>query len=261
MPHLLVQLLLADIFEVLGALVGLIALVFWVIQRIIEATKEAGPQGRPAGQPPQAQAAPPGAPRPAGQQADPLRGQVEEFLRRAGQGQQPNQGGAAAPRRPAAQAQEIEVLLDDEALAERRPARQPLRPREEKPAAASRPAASAKVPGIQRTQRRPVTPRERKSLAERSSERAAARAEALAQKVSHLGKRVIEEDQQFDVQLKAKFDHTVGTLAGQTVASSELVPVESTTAAGQIAAMLANPDGVRQAIILNEILRRPMDRW
>jgi hypothetical protein len=107
-----------------------------------------------------------------------------------------------------------------------------------------------------------VTPRQRKTLAERATERAAARAETLAKQVSHLGQRVIEEDQQFDVKLKAKFDHSVGTLAaGQTVASSELVPVETPTPAGQIAAMLANPDGVRQAIVLNEILRRPVDRW
>ena len=35
----------------------------------------------------------------------------------------------------------------------------------------------------------------------------------------------------------------------------------SDTPAAQIAAMLANPDGVRQAVIINEILRRPSDRW
>jgi hypothetical protein len=253
--------LLADIGEILGALVGLVMLVLWVIQRITEATKEAAPQGRPAGAPQQqAQAVPQGAPRPAGQQADPLRSQVEEFLRRAGQAPPQNQGGPAAPRRPAAQPQEIEVLLDDDSIAARRPARTPVRPRDDRPAAVTRSAAAA--PGDQRPARRPVTPRQRKTLAERATERAAARAETLAKQVSHLGKRVIEEDQQFDVQLKAKFDHTVGTLAaGQTVASSELVPVDSPTPAGQIAAMLANPDGVRQAIILNEILRRPIDRW
>jgi hypothetical protein len=185
-----------------------------------------------------------------GQQADPLRNQVEEFLKRAG-AQQPNQP-PQQPRRQAPPVQDIEVLLDDDALAERRPARVPLRRSEAKPAA---------TPSDKRPPRRSVVPKERKSLAERATERAAARADTMAKQVSHLGQRVIAEDQQFDVQLKAKFDHSVGTLAGQTVASSELVPVETSTPAGQIAAMLANPDGVRQAIVLNEILRRPIDRW
>ncbi len=241
---------LADIGEVLGAIVGLVALVLWVIQRIVEAAKDAKPAGgRPVGVPPQAQAAP-GGPQPLGQQADPLRNQVEEFLRRAGRGQPPNQGGQPVRRAPAP-AQEIEVLLDDDALAERRPQRVPLRSAENRPAAA---------PNDQRPKRRSVVPKKRKTLAERATERATARAETSAKQVSHLGKRIIEDDQQFDVQLKAKFDHTVGTLAGQTVASSELVPVDINPAA-QIAAMLASPDGVRQAIVVNEILRRPVDRW
>jgi hypothetical protein len=248
MLNLLQQPLLADIEEVLGALVGLIALVLWVIQRIAEATKDIKKQPANERQAiPQAAAAPGGQP-PMGQQADPLRNQVEEFLRRAG-AQQPNQG-PQQPRRPAP-VQEIEVLLDDDALAERPRARVPLRQSEPKAAV----ARSQKPP------RKSVSPPKRKSLAERATERAAARAESLSKQVSQLGQRVISEDQQFDTQLKAKFDHTVGTLAGQTLPSSELVPVETSTPAGQIAAMLANPDGVRQAIVLNEILRRPVDRW
>jgi hypothetical protein len=223
--------------------------VLWVIQRIAEATKEIKkPEGgRPAG--PQPAQAAPGRPQPMGQQADPLRNQVEEFLRRAG-AQQPNQP-PQQPRRQAPPVQEIEVLLDDDAVAERRPARVPLRQSDTKPAAAAR----------QQAPRRPVTSQKRKTLAERATERAAARAERLSKQTSQLGRRVIAEDQEFDTQLKAKFDHSVGTLAGQTVASSELVPVETSTPAEQIAAMLANPDGVRQAIVLNEILRRPIDRW
>jgi hypothetical protein len=72
------------------------------------------------------------------------------------------------------------------------------------------------------------------------------------------------EDQQFDDQLKAKFDHTVGTLTGSDVAAAEKAAQEANMAAmpaAQIAAMLATPDGVRQAIVVNEILRRPVDRW
>jgi hypothetical protein len=39
-----------------------------------------------------------------------------------------------------------------------------------------------------------------------------------------------------------------------------LTPVDNSPV-GQIAAMLASPGGVRQAMVINEILRRPSDRW
>jgi hypothetical protein len=120
-------------------------------------------------------------------------------------------------------------------------------------------AARANGPDA-RPARRPVTPRKRKSLAEKADERAAARANTMTQQASSLGRRIIAEDQQFDQQLKAKFDHTVGTLASEA-ADVALVPVTQDTPAAQIAAMLANPEGVRQAIVLNEIMQRPTDRW
>jgi hypothetical protein len=256
--NLLPNILLADIGEVIGAVVGLVALVLWVIQRIVEAGKAMRPQppARGADVPVEVELQPVGQ-QPVGQQADPLRNQVEEFLRRAG-GQQANQGGA--PRR-VPPAQDVEVLLGDESLSERRLSRSPLRPEDERPAARTR-APKQPGPKEQRPARRPIAPPKRKSLAERADERAAARAKTRGQQVSSLGQRIIEEDQRFDVQLKAKFDHTIGTLAGQTTVSPvELTPAEPSSPAGQIAAMLANPDGVRQAIILNEILRRPSDRW
>jgi hypothetical protein len=251
-------LLLADIFEIIGALVGFGALVLWVIQKIVEANKEVNaPKQRQAAAPrqPQGAAGEPqmGGQPGVGQQADPLRNQVEEFLRRAGRGPEAGKGQQGRHVPPT---QEIEVLLDENAMLDRPPARAPLR-RESRTIAAQ----PVSMPSDQRPARRPVTPRKRKTLAERATERAAARADSLAKKVSHLGQRVIEDDQQFDVQLKAKFDHTVGTLAAGPVSQAELVPAAPSSPAGQIAAMLANPDGVRQAIILNEILRRPSDRW
>lgn len=257
--NLLPHILLADIGEVIGAVVGLIALVLWVIQRIAEASKALRPQqqARGADGPMEAELQPAGQ-QPMGQQADPLRNQVEEFLRRAG-GQQANQGGPPPRRVPPSQ--DVEVLLGEESLSDRRLPSSQLRPAGERPAPRSG-APKQSAPNDQRPARRSVVPKKRKTLAERADERAAARAKNLERQVSSLGKRVIEEDQQFDVQLKAKFDHNVGTLAGQsTVSPVELTPAAPSSPAGQIAAMLANPDGVRQAIILNEILRRPSDRW
>jgi hypothetical protein len=113
----------------------------------------------------------------------------------------------------------------------------------------------------QRPARRSVIPRIRKTLAERATETAAARKHTIAEQSAALGQRIIADDAQFDVQLKAKFDHTVGTLTGSTVPAADLVPVAADSPAAQIARMLARPEGVRQAMVLNEILNRPSDRW
>jgi hypothetical protein len=110
-----------------------------------------------------------------------------------------------------------------------------------------------------RPARRSVTPKRRVTLAERAAAREEKRVGHLAEQQPHLGQRIIEDDKQFDEQLKAKFDHSVGTLAGSDAAQPAALQRE--TPASQIAAMLANPEGVRQAVILNEILRRPSDRW
>jgi hypothetical protein len=147
-------------------------------------------------------------------------------------------------------------LVDEQTPRSQRPVGTPLR------AGVDRFGEAARKPGPDaRPARRSVTPRKRKTLAEKSDERAAARANTIAQQASSLGKRIIADDQQFDQQLKAKFDHTVGTLASETAAEVALVPVAPATPAAQIAAMLSNPDGVRQAIVLNEVLTRPTDRW
>src|SRR3954451_10084527 len=77
-------------FDLIHILYGLGVLVFLIIRQIAEASRKAGA--------PRAQAPPvqkpqvPGGPAPAevGQQADQLRAQVEEFLRRGGQAAQPN---------------------------------------------------------------------------------------------------------------------------------------------------------------------------
>jgi hypothetical protein len=259
-------LLLADIGNVIGSVLALLVPLLWVLKQVFEGAKKVEPPrpaggGAAAGRP-----APAGAgAQPAGQQADPLRSQVEEFLRRAGRGPQGNQPGQQQrPVRPAAP-REVEVLLDEDTAipTERRPLAEPLRPIE--PAVASSPprpqqAAASRKP---RLPRRPPQPR-RESVAEHVAESVAAHAKAISEQTARLGQRIIEDDQNFDVQLKAKFDHTVGTLTGSAVTAAEQAAAAVTaseTPAAQIATLLANPDGVRQAIIINEIIRRPSDRW
>jgi hypothetical protein len=263
MNHALPPILLADFVEVIGSVAFLFGLLMWVINQIREANKPAAPpRGRPAAAAPQPQ--PQAGVKAAGQQADPLRNQVEDFLRRAGRAPQGNQPGPAGQRRVRAGGPpEIEVLVNDDAApGERRPLAEPLRPSDRPAMPSKQAAAELRKPS---PPRRPAAPRqERETVAEHVAENVAARGRALAEQASRLGQRIIEEDHQFDVQLKAKFDHTVGTLTGSAVAAAEQAAAAASfeaRPAAQIAAMLANPEGVRQAIVINEILHRPSDRW
>lgn len=242
------QPLLADLTQVV---IGLAVLLIAVLKQIFDANKKAGakrvmppaaPQQQP--QPMARNVAPAG-----GQQADPLRSQVEEFLRRAGR---PPQGQPRPPQqRPAS---EIELLVDETPRSSER------RPLVESSRRAPRPQPPIKPD--KRPARRSVVPKRRVTLAERAAVREETRVGNLAEQPPHLGKRIIEEDKQFDDQLKAKFDHTVGTFGDSRAASeSNEAPPQRLTPAAQIAAMLSNPDGVRQAVLINEILRRPSDRW
>ena len=129
------------------------------------------------------------------------------------------------------------------------------------PASPSAPQPTGAV-DKQRLPRRAASSRRRESVAEHVAAQVEARTRNLAEKASHLGQRIVAEDQLFDVQLKSKFDHALGKLAGSAVpaaAESSLPPSDSPAA--QIASLLTNPSGIRQAVIVNEILRRPSDRW
>ena len=239
--------------------IPLAVLFFAIMKQLIDANKKVDVprEGRPAG-PPQPQQMPqPGMQKPVpagGQQADQLRSQVEEFLRRAGR---PPQGGQPQQPRPASA---IEVLVGD---ASQPPERKSFAESTRLGKSRKSQAASPSVGNAdKRPARRSVVPKRRVTLAERAADREVTRLSGLPERPPQLGKRIIEEDEQFDIQLKAKFDHTVGTLGESTPTGQPQQPgPQRETPAAQIAAMLANPDGVRQAMIINEILRRPSDRW
>jgi hypothetical protein len=267
----LLPLLAADIGTIIGFIVGFIVFVAWLINQIQDAKKQMPKQrgqqpAAPRQAQPRAEGRPPAPAAPVGKQADPLRNQVEEFLRRAGRQKQPaNQPQRAPlqaprpPRRPAAN--EIELLIDEEPLeAERRTLAEPLRPIGRPTAPLSpQPAGASQRPA----EARGLEGRHLSSVAEHVAEHVGASARSLSEQSSQLGRRIILEDEQFDVQLKAKFDHAVGTLASSRAADAGRGAVAPTgeTPAAQIADLLTRPEGVRQAIVLNEILRRPSDRW
>jgi hypothetical protein len=252
--------LAVDIGEIL---VGLVALIFVIIRQLLEANKAAGvnrakPPVVPQPQQPNPLPAPAPAVGQAGQQADPLRAQVEEFLRRAGRPAEQNQ-----PRPPQGKPSEIEVLVKPAQPPEQRVIGQPLRQAEWRKTTTEA-ASPSTVPEANKPRqiRGQAKSRRRQSVAEHVAEQVVARAENIASKASQLGQRIVAEDRQFEVQVKSKFDHAVGTLAGSaTSASSEQTPPAPDTPAAQLAALLANPGGIRQAVLVNEILRRPSERW
>lgn len=259
--------------DVLGALVPLAFLLIWVISQLAAAKKVGKP---PAGRKP---AAPPQPRRPAGGQprqppAGGMRDQVEEFLRRAGRPAKPGQRRPAAdplnepvgrrpPQGPGGQQPPggIQVLVDDQPpSADRGPLAEPLRPLDQRVGQSEgQPSAAGRR---RRGPRRPIAPKpQHESVAEHVAEHVDAAARALGRHAAQLGGDVIRADEQFDVQLKAKFDHQLGTLASARDAGQPEQPAAAASPAEQIVAMLSDPAGVRQAIVLREILSRPIDRW
>jgi hypothetical protein len=252
--------------ELISILVGLVFLVLWVLGQISDANKKKQPpQGgrRPA---PPKPAQPAGAVGGAGvgQQADPLRAQVDEFLRRAGQQRGPQAvpaPGRQMPAKPPRRREEVVVLLDEKSAqaAARPPLAQPLGSIDQPPATRGGGLAAKHKPRLLRRE----TPTQPQTVAQHVAEYVGTSTKSILDEVSHLGESVIQADQRFDVELHQKFDHDLGSLAARRDErlSDQQVQPTADSPASQIAAMLANPDGVRQAILLNEILRRPTDHW
>jgi len=97
--------------------------------------------------------------------------------------------------------------------------------------------------------------------------------EEFDRRSAQLGAEVAQVDSEINQHLHKTFDHTVSKLATvpgiaaiaptaiEPVELAEIIPDASATSAGSLFALLADPDSVRQAIVLNEILHRPEERW
>ena len=98
-------------------------------------------------------------------------------------------------------------------------------------------------------------------------------AEEFRRRAAELGEEVAQADEHIEQRLHAKFDREVSRLAGRPGESADAPRVEPaeepedrlaelpSTAAAGLAAMLSNDVGIRQAIVINEILSRPEQRW
>ncbi|MBC8352192.1 MAG: hypothetical protein H8E66_09385 [Planctomycetes bacterium] len=88
------------------------------------------------------------------------------------------------------------------------------------------------------------------------------------ERLSHLGENVGRADDRMEDHLHEYFEHDLGQLGAKTAAAADSsLDDDSPGQQREIAKptnyfeLLANPDSIRQAIILNEILMRPTDRW
>jgi hypothetical protein len=89
-------------------------------------------------------------------------------------------------------------------------------------------------------------------------------------RTEQLGSEVAHIDSEIEQHLHKTFDHAIGNLAGvqgeaavapMAIESSEFAAGDLDAATANIYTLLSNPESIREAIILNEILHRPEERW
>ena len=91
----------------------------------------------------------------------------------------------------------------------------------------------------------------------------------FTQRAEHLADDIVRADEQMEQHLQKSFSRRVGTLAESTPGEgtsplTDQAPMAVSAAASPsaaIGALLANAQSLRQAIILNEVLARPVHRW
>ena len=95
----------------------------------------------------------------------------------------------------------------------------------------------------------------------------------FTRRTSQLGGEVVQADRESDQRLHQKFDHAVSQLAAKpgaaAVAPVAIEPPELVTHSPEmpgmsfagLAILLTHPESICQAIVMNEILHRPEERW
>jgi hypothetical protein len=167
-----------------------------------------------------------------------MKDEVEEFLRRA------------AARRAQAEARRREQ------------AQQPARPMPQRPAPISRaplqPVAEDIVEIID-AEEADTTSRFSSNVSQHLSGTT-----EIARHAARLGAEVDQADDKLQARLSRTFDHKLGQLKDTTTAAptpQAKAAADSSSSLANITRLLANPQSIRNAIILSEILNRPEDRW
>ncbi|HEY2840258.1 MAG TPA: hypothetical protein VGJ26_13970 [Pirellulales bacterium] len=219
--------LLAAAEEWIKVIVPLVMFTVYALNKLFggDAAKKKMQQQRPP------RPAPPAPPKPTGERQR-VEDEVAEFLRRATQSKEPRPGPPPAP---------------------------PKQPRKG-------PAEPAPV--------RRLAPKRDESAPLYDNDPPETRRPAVAPKVreksSSSGKRIEAPrptdidlvDEAMEAQIHQALDHKVGSLAGTApTATSDQKPVEDENRSPSVADLLRNPQSIRDAIVVSEILRRPTERW
>jgi hypothetical protein len=88
-------------------------------------------------------------------------------------------------------------------------------------------------------------------------------AEEIAAHTRQLGAEVDSADEKLEAHLHQVFDHELGRLknmASQTAATPPPPPAPDVTA-HELLTLLRSPESIRDAIVMAEVLRRPLERW
>lgn len=250
----------------IGELVSVVLFILWIARQVMSGNDEAK-QIREA-----QREMPPVDDEGAPLEDDPVRNELEAFLARVREQQEgaPDGGMRAEPVRAevAPGGRVIEVFDDDPE--DFTPTRRPVDPFEEP--ARDKPSRPERLQPPRRTQPLRQTEPQRDGR-EPAPPQPVARSEAsradshelrhlpesqLAEHAAHLGEGIAGADDRVQARLEAKF----GKFLDQSPATTHQAPADpATNAAARIAAALSSPGGVRDAIVLNEILQRPVDRW
>lgn len=255
--------------DVLQGLVPIIFMILYGIAQLIsnrEQVKRPPPRRVPPPQPlPGAgldgagPAAPGGGPPRPATLEETLRREVDEFLRRAG-----GQPAPAAPAAPPAPKKRPAAPVAGPPRPPRQGAGPPLSERQPPPE--QRPRAPLRQPP--QPPREPARPTH-ESVAEHVT-RHVGTGGAVGQRTKPLGDYIDHSDERMEAHLRERFEHHVGSLGkGATPAGAPAAaaaapapaaispPAGPTLNAAQLRQLLTRPEGMRQALILSEILRRP----
>ncbi len=223
--------LLGDLLDNLAPVIFLLLYgIYQLVMGKAEANKK-GPRPRKPRRPQPVEVADKAAPVDAPpNQADALRNEVEEFLRRA-QGKPPKE--KLPPAKPVASGRQRPPKRSASQQQSRTP-----RPAKQHPPVQAKPALRSE------------------SVAEHVSRHVGST--QIAQHAEGLGDEVGLADDRMDSRLQEKFGHRLGSVGLQ--AKKSVIAPEKADLAAEIAKLLRSPEGMRQLIVAQEILRRP-DRW
>lgn len=192
--------------------------------------------------------------RPGGQGRDALEAEIEDFLRQAGGGQgAPRAAGPAA--RPTAQNEprQTQQPLGQQPLRTQPPRRPQQRRRQSSP----RPVEAKVVP----------QPRRGESVREHVQQHISSH--PVSEHGKQLGREVANSDETLEARLHQVFDHEVGKITqevgGEIIEDTDRDIWDGSTSREpnlalrnmKIIDMLRNPETVRHAVVLHEILKRP----